>query len=95
MAVAPGASGQTSTFDFTVPEGAEETKYYAAILVGLSTQYVELTKADGKYSATLPEQLCGPSYILVSKSGESTADEDIVAGPIVTRLACNSKTNAA
>jgi len=96
LAVAPAASGEASTFDFTVPDGADDTKFYAAILVGLSTQYVELTKGDdGKYSGALPDQLCGPSYVLISNSGEATADENVVAGPIVTRLACNSKTDAA
>jgi len=95
LAVAPAASGEASTFDFAVPEGSEDTTLYAAVLVGLSTQYVELTQTDGKYSATLPDQLCGPSFVLITNSGEATADENIVAGPIVTRLACNSKTDAA
>lgn len=90
LAVVPATSGQTAVFDF---KGEKDTKYYGAVLVGLSTEYVELSHKGGKYEATLPDGLCGPSYILVTKKNKSTADEDVVAGPVVARLPCNSQTS--
>jgi len=89
-----------STFAFTPSDSSSTSNstLYAVLLVGLSQYPIELSSSGNDnttYTGMLPEDFCGPSYVLISTSGNATSDADTVAGPAALRLPCGSQTTAA
>jgi hypothetical protein len=73
---APGAP-ITFSFNNTMHDGAT---LYAAFFSGLNTRFAEL---DSSMSTTVPDELIGTVYVVISTNGTSVSDDNTVAGPAI------------
>ncbi|PVG00971.1 hypothetical protein CPB86DRAFT_157695 [Serendipita vermifera] len=71
--------GSTVTFSFDNPTQNGGT-LYAAFFSGLETKFAQL---DSSMSTTIPAELIGTIYVVISTSGTAVTDDNTVAGPAI------------
>jgi hypothetical protein len=81
--------GANSTLSFTPASTPPSGPLYVAFFTGLDTIFVEIS--DG--AVVIPSQLLGTVYAVVTDSGNSTEDENIVAGPAILLFDFDSQGN--
>jgi len=73
------APGSPITFSFNNTMSANTT-LYAAFFSGLHTEFAPL---DGSMTATIPGDLIGTVYCVISSNGTAVTDDSTVAGPAI------------
>jgi len=70
--------GSSVTFSFN--NTANASPLYAAFFSGLNTEFAPL---DSSNSATIPADLIGTVYVVISTNGTVVTDDSTVAGPAI------------
>jgi rubrerythrin len=70
--------GSSVTFSFN--NTANASPLYAAFFSGLTTEFAPL---DSSMSATIPADLIGTVYVVISSNGTAVTDDSTIAGPAI------------
>jgi hypothetical protein len=79
LTLGDGTPGSTVDVTYTAPSGSSTGPTFIAFYTGLSQEFAPVT--NGK--VTIPQDLIGTVYAVVTTNGTAAADENILAGPAI------------
>jgi len=79
--------GQNIGLNFTTPSSTSGEQLYAVFLSGLGAEFVPI---NGNNEVTVPRDLIGTVFVIVTDNNTSTSDDVTIAGPAVVQFSFNS-----
>lgn len=85
--------GSAISLNFTLPSSssyASDEQLYATFLTGLDEIFVPLEGSSAPYTVSIPEELRGFVFLVITDTAESSDDTATVAGPAMFNFAFDS-----